>query len=116
VWARKCPIPSGNVPAIVAKGKRIQTSDLTANLGFEVDTFRHNLRSDTAQRDSAFLQTGGKLQSMTEGHDNWSKDATTCAGSSASHPRTMPTSPGFSTSSTISPRKAWPHNHKLKQI
>jgi len=37
VWARKCPIPSGNIPAIVAKGKRTQTSDSSANLGFEED-------------------------------------------------------------------------------
>ena len=37
-----------------------------------------------------------------------SAKTTTCAGSSASCPRATPTSPGCSTSSTTSRRKAWP--------
>ena len=77
---------------IMARTKSNGTNTSTATIGFEVGTeSRPELQfaramarfvlasppfndSDTALRDSAFLQTGGTLQVMAEREDNFRKD------------------------------------------
>jgi type I restriction enzyme M protein len=74
---------------------------IEADFGPEhADSFRRDLHPD--------LRADYVLANPPFNDSDWTAVTTTCAGSSACHPRATPTSPGCSTSSTTWRRRVWP--------